>query len=136
MSSDRKRSALHKAAAAENRLRQELMMACHHRDVYRMLCEQLAKEVDKLRIGGCEGGSKWTHYRNGGAYTIIGSANLQTDVPLEDMATLTIYRGEDGKLWARDPLEFDGRFDKVLEPLNQAIQNAISPVQPFAAEGG
>jgi hypothetical protein len=55
------------------------------------------------------------HRKRGSVYTMVGSAKLQTDTPLSDMAEVIIYRHvETGQLWARPPSEFyDGRFDPL-----------------------
>lgn len=54
------------------------------------------------------------HVRSGGAYEILGSAHIQTTRALADMAEVIVYRGADGRLWARDKDEFhDGRFEEV-----------------------
>lgn len=54
---------------------------------------------------------RWRHKVRGTIYTEIGRAELQMSRDLVEGATLVIYRGEDGKLWARQEDEFeDGRF--------------------------
>lgn len=53
------------------------------------------------------------HRKSGGRYTLLGEGRLQCDTPLADMAEIAIYRGEDGRLWARDAVEFAGRFDSA-----------------------
>ena len=54
------------------------------------------------------------HQKRGTTYKVIGTAELQMDADLVDGAFLTIYRGEDGKWWARQEDEFeDGRFEDV-----------------------
>lgn len=54
------------------------------------------------------------HKKRGTFYTIIGTAELQMATDLVDGAFLTIYRGDDGKWWARQEDEFeDGRFEEV-----------------------
>lgn len=56
------------------------------------------------------------HVKRGTSYEVIGEAELQQASrfgPTEG-DRLTIYRGEDGKLWARASSEFeDGRFEPV-----------------------
>ena len=61
---------------------------------------------------------KARHRKRGIIYTIEGSAHLQTDTPLSDMAELIVYRCDhDGSLWVRPTAEFnDGRFDLLEEP--------------------
>lgn len=54
------------------------------------------------------------HKKRGSAYEVIGQGHLQVDGDL-DMERVTIYRGEDGRLWARPEYEFnDGRFEAVV----------------------
>ncbi len=59
-----------------------------------------------------EGGAEtYRHVKRGGAYTVVGNAILQSEEPLHDGASVLVYRGEGGDLWARPPDEFnDGRF--------------------------
>src|SRR5579875_2303715 len=58
---------------------------------------------------------RWRHKKRGTTYTEIGRASLQTATgSVSEPATLVIYRGEDGKLWAREEGEFeDGRFERA-----------------------
>lgn len=55
------------------------------------------------------------HVKRGSEYRYIGSARIQTDVPLNDMDRVEIYRGVgEDDLWARRAVEFhDGRFEPV-----------------------
>jgi len=65
-----------------------------------------------------EVGLRYRHVKRGTVYTVIGEAELQVAVcnPVEG-DLLTIYRGDDGKLWARFRDEFlDGRFEPVAHP--------------------
>lgn len=56
------------------------------------------------------------HRKRGGVYTVIGTAELQMATDLCDGSSLTIYRGEDGRWWAREEGEFeDGRFEDVKD---------------------
>lgn len=60
----------------------------------------------------------YRHKGRGTRYTIEGVAELQASTgPVEEGALLVVYRGEDGRLWARRSREFhDGRFEKVIQP--------------------
>lgn len=70
-------------------------------------------------------GQRWRHNKRGTEYEIIGVAELQAGQPQCERAELAIYRGEDGKLWARNTGEFtDGRFTL-----------ATHPAQPSSAAG-
>jgi hypothetical protein len=64
---------------------------------------------------------EWRHVTRGTEYQIIGSAMLQASTGRPgDGTTLILYRGEDGKVWARAIGEFhDGRFVSV-EPKVEA----------------
>jgi hypothetical protein len=56
------------------------------------------------------------HLRRGTLYSIVGEAELQapSDRRIDEGDILTVYRGEDGKLWARHTEEFrDGRFERI-----------------------
>lgn len=60
-------------------------------------------------------GELWQHKKRGTVYEVIGEAELQcaTHDPSEG-DELVIYRGDDGKLWARMRDEFhDGRFEAL-----------------------
>ena len=65
-------------------------------------------------------GQHWQHVKRGTEYEIIGVAELQNGnvKGLREGASLAVYRGDDGKLWAREEGEFsDGRFRlSALQP--------------------
>lgn len=65
-----------------------------------------------VRAEATYSGWLWTHNVRGGEYRMIGSAKLQTDTPLRDMAEVVVYRGEDGRLWVRAADEWDARFKR------------------------
>lgn len=67
---------------------------------------------------------KVRHKKRSTTYTVLGEAEVQISVDhkglgtdrrlLKEGDTLVVYKGEDGKLWARFPNEFhDGRFEEV-----------------------
>lgn len=57
-------------------------------------------------------GQRFRHFKRGTEYEVIGIAELQASQPQQEHARLAIYRGDDGKLWARNTGEFsDGRFE-------------------------
>lgn len=59
----------------------------------------------------------WRHKKSGGLYRLIGSAQLQTDKPLNDLSEVEVYQSEDGRLlWVRDAAEFRERFERA-QPL-------------------
>lgn len=61
-------------------------------------------------------GQRYRHKRRGTTYEVVGPATLQAEGGAYDLDELVIYRGEDGRLWARLKSEFeDGRFEPVSE---------------------
>jgi len=51
------------------------------------------------------------HKKRGSTYELLGTARIQSDEPLSDMAAVEVYIGRGGDLWARRQSEFhDGRF--------------------------
>ena len=58
---------------------------------------------------------RYRHKKRGTVYEVIGSAELQVAGLAPDEGDhLAVYRGEDGKLWARPYDEFhDGRFEAL-----------------------
>lgn len=60
------------------------------------------------------GAPRWRHLARRTLYIEHCRAELQTGAPVTEGAVLVIYRGEDGKFWAREVSEFeDGRFEAV-----------------------
>lgn len=69
--------------------------------------------------GDRAGEGRYRHNARGTEYDLIGTAELQdaTGNGVEEGALLAIYRGDDGKLWARRHREFgDGRFTRLSTP--------------------
>lgn len=63
-------------------------------------------------------GRRYRHLKRGTLYTAIGDAELQSARRLDEGVILRVYRGDDGRLWARPADEFlDGRFEEVTEQL-------------------
>lgn len=63
-------------------------------------------------------GEKYRHVKRGTVYEVVGVAELQiaANTPSEGDG-LVIYRGDDGKFWARLADEFhDGRFVAITRP--------------------
>lgn len=61
---------------------------------------------------------RWKHKERGTTYERIGGALVQNSGGgrICEGDVLTVYRGEDGQLWARPSHEFhDGRFERVTE---------------------
>ncbi len=60
--------------------------------------------------------TRWRHLKRGTTYEEIGRARLQASYPPNEGDVLVIYRGDDGKLWAREENEFlDGRFERQTD---------------------
>jgi|GEM_PF-4625087 len=60
---------------------------------------------------------RYRHLKRGTVYEVVGTAELQAEQLQGDHAALTIYRGENSKLWARNTAEFhDGRFERLAAP--------------------
>lgn len=65
------------------------------------------------------------HVKRGTTYEKVALASLQCADPCEETAVLVIYRGEDGKVWARPHDEFhDGRFEKVQSDADWYLMRA------------
>ena len=60
----------------------------------------------------------WRHVKRGTLYTEIGRAELQDATgSVVEGCSLVVYRGTDGRLWARQEDEFeDGRFEAAASP--------------------
>lgn len=59
---------------------------------------------------------RYKHIKRGTVYEVVGRAELQvaTFVRPGEGHVLVVYRGDDGKLWAREESEFmDGRFSAI-----------------------
>lgn len=82
----------------------------------------------------------WRHVKRGTLYEVLGDAELQDAAGFgqHEHACLTIYRGEDGKLWARNSAEFqDGRFERIATPPmrdREAIAKELLPDREAVAE--
>lgn len=65
-------------------------------------------------IGGDGWKPDWRHIKRGSDYQVVGMGAVQSDVPLNDMDVVVIYRDQAGMFWARRREEFfDGRFEEI-----------------------
>lgn len=62
-------------------------------------------------------GRTYRHLKRGTSYRVVGEALLQISTEqLKDGDSVTVYQGEDGKLFVRGTDEFhDGRFEEVVK---------------------
>lgn len=59
----------------------------------------------------------WQHVKRGTTYDVIGNAEVQATSPVREGDVVVVYRGKDGKFWARPEPEFvDGRFVPAASP--------------------
>lgn len=72
-------------------------------------------EIDALSERAPAPGVRCRHKKTGGIYERFGEARLQSATPITDMATLVLYRGQDGALWVRPPAEFNERFEPLAK---------------------
>jgi hypothetical protein len=95
-----------------------------------------------FRAGSSVAAGDWypthRHKKRGTHYQHIGTALIQSDVPLSDLDVVEIYAGREGDLWARRQSEFyDGRFGRIATtptPPAQA-QPAAEPVEKLGRFG-
>lgn len=78
--------------------------------------ERVAAVVEGMLPRGS--GRRWRHLKRGTVYTEVCRAQIQiATVDVVEGSDMVVYRGEDGRLWAREEGEFeDGRFEEVTAP--------------------
>lgn len=76
---------------------------------------------------------RYRHKKRGTTYTQVCVAVLQAEIPCHESAALVVYRGEDGRFWARPHDEFhDGRFE-ALPPSSEPadpVRDLLARQQP------
>jgi hypothetical protein len=68
-------------------------------------------------------GARYRHVKRGTVYEVLGKGRLQcaANAALDD-SEVVIYRGNDGKLWARGVDEFyDGRFEPIAASPSDSV---------------
>jgi hypothetical protein len=56
----------------------------------------------------------WRHLKRQTVYKEIGRATVQSEDLIREGDLLTVYCGDDGRMWARPTSEFeDGRFERL-----------------------
>ena len=60
---------------------------------------------------------RYRHKKRGSTYTVVGTGELQSKLPVEEGTKLVVYQCEtDGRIWIRPESEFyDGRFEQLEE---------------------
>lgn len=99
----------------------ESWVKCDYSEECNILAGSIADEIRALPIPGAPAsvepvaGGTYRHVKRGTAYNVIGHAELQASTfNVHEGDKLVIYRGGDGKMWARLYDEFhDGRFELV-----------------------
>lgn len=122
------REAIATDRANDEQRAREVLEATRERDLFRdtdhlpKVAEDTAIRAMLAFASPVAGGEveRYRHKARGTEYDLIGTAELQDargdGVP--EGALLAIYRGDDGKLWARRHSEFgDGRFERILAAL-------------------
>lgn len=86
-------------------------------------------------------GERVRHRQRGTEYEVLGVAELQIAyAPVMEGSKLAIYRGEDGRLWAREVGEFrDGRFETITpapdpEAIAQVLDGAAEQAEKDAVQ--
>ena len=102
----------------------DVMKAAETLDALADLADAQAQEIARLRaenerLQNLDHVCRWNeafspthqHKKRGSTYELLGTARIQSDEPLADMAAVEVYIGREGDLWARRQSEFhDGRF--------------------------
>ena len=132
---------------AQAKIASEIESAAHQKFLDEVATPAMAETLATLRPAAPpHPGIRVRHKKRGTTYTVVGHAGLQISIAdgntvssdriglepinfkrFHEGDRLVVYRGDDGRLWARDPDEFnDGRF----EPAEDAPVPADRPVVP------
>lgn len=79
---------------------------------------RLMQRIDELERAAGLGAPTHRHLKRGSVYAQLGLGQVQSSRPIVEGDVLTIYRAENGSLWARPEQEFnDGRFKPLVRAL-------------------
>lgn len=88
-------------------------------------------------LNGPQTARTFRHNKRGTTYTEVGTAWLQSEEPIREGVPLMIYKGDDGKLWARPFNEFmDGRFTEIPTPPEPECDLEYLPSSDVHGGGG
>lgn len=114
---------------------------CGH-DLNGPYCPACNSDIDAARAEGAPAAEAWRpthrHVKRGTDYEVVAEGLMQTAVSpgAWDDLPMTIYRGEDGKWWARPTTEFnDGRFAPIAALSPPAANSSGTLTSSPAAEG-
>lgn len=80
--------------------------------------------------GDVTSGDRFQHLKRGTEYEVLGLAELQMACDVVDGSALVVYRGDDGRIWAREEGEFlDGRFVRLAHPASAAAGDGSGRLQ-------
>lgn len=117
---DRGAIAVHEAVIIDG-MRKGLLDRCATVQAFAKFEQSIRQQAERdalARMERREVAARYQHKKRGSVYEVLGEAELQCAVmsPIEG-DLLTIYRGTDGKWWARFRDEFyDGRFEPLPTP--------------------
>lgn len=88
-----------------------LKTLCHAQRALETARMEIATLKAMIEVGALSDPVRVKHVARGSTYTVLGGAEVQSAMPINEGDMLMVYRGDDGRLWARPMPEFgDGRF--------------------------
>jgi hypothetical protein len=77
----------------------------------------VAQMLYSVHAAAAPAGAAWKHLKTGNSYQEVCRAHLNvSDGPPQEGDEVVIYRGEDGRLWAREDQDFRRRFKLAAVP--------------------